>query len=107
MPDTPRQNRRVEPKFQMLYGQVRAMIFGIEYFEISAVKKLWCKAAQILINLDGYIVNKDGKLSAYQKFFGKGKKSIVNTTEKFGQYSMNTNRGSIRAKLAIRETIMH
>ena len=105
--DTPQQNGRVERKFQTLYGRVRAMIFGMEDFEISAVKKLWCEAAQTAADLDGYIVKEGDELSAYQKFFGKGSKSIVNTTKKFGQRCMNTNRGKIKAKLAKRGTVMH
>ena len=106
-PDTPQQNGRVERKFQTLYGRVRAMIFGMEDFEISAVRKLWCEAAQTATDLDGYIVKEGDELSAYQKFFGKGNKSIVNTTKKFGQRCMNTNRGKIKAKLAKRGTVMH
>jgi hypothetical protein len=43
----------------------------------------------------------------FQKFFGKGKKSIVNTTKKFGERCISTSREKIKAKLSARGIIMH
>ena len=60
----------------MLYG------FGLDFSEIE---KLWAEVAATATDLDATLVREGETKSAFQKFFGKGKKNIVNITKKFGE----------------------
>jgi hypothetical protein len=77
-------------KYQTLYGHVRASLysFGLDFSEI---KKLWVKAAATATDLDAILVQEGETQSTFQKFFGKEKKSIVNTRKKFGERCISTN----------------
>ena len=50
-PNTPQQNRRVERKFQTLYGRVRAMVVG-SGIKQSLRNKLWAETANTAMMLE-------------------------------------------------------
>ena len=83
-PGTPQQNGRAERKFQTLYGRVRAMLLGSGTW-LPLRNQLWAEAVNTATELDGILVARGQKLSPYQKFFGKGYKSIIDVTKTFGE----------------------
>jgi hypothetical protein len=85
---------------------VRAVLYGFG-LDFSEIKKLWAEAAATATDIDATLVQEGETKSAFQKFFGKGKKSIVNTTKKFGEPCISTSREKIKAKLSARGITMH
>ncbi len=83
-PGTPQQNERVEMKFAMLYKQVRAILNGRK-FTSSLQNLLWEEAAQTATVLQNILVSQQGAMSPYHQFFGKGRTSILDTVQRFGE----------------------
>ena len=100
-PGTPQQNGRAERKFQTLYGRVRAMLIG-SGIQQPLRNSLWAEAVNTATELDGILVAQGQKLSPYQKFFGKGYKSIIDVTKTFGEKCIVANQTTIKNKLADR-----
>ena len=102
--NTPQQNGRVERKFQTLWGRVRAMLIdsGIEN---PLRNKLWSEAFNTATDMDGVLVRSDGQ-TAFDNCFGKGRKSHISTTRKFGEQCVVTDRTKIKAKLTDKGKVM-
>ena len=100
-PGTPQQNGRVERKFQTLYGRVRAMLIGSK-IEQPLRDSLWSEAANTATDLDSNLVKTSTGISAFQQFFGKGIKTPVDFTKKFGERCVVTDRTKLKAKLGER-----
>ena len=100
-PGTPQQNGRVERKFQTLYGRVRAMLIGSQ-IEQPLRNSLWSEAANTATDLDNNLVKTSTGISAFQQFFGKGKKTPVDFTKKFGERCVVADRTKLKAKLGER-----
>ena len=98
---TSQQNGRAERKFQTLYGRVRAMLIG-SGIQQPLRNSLWAEAVNTATELDGILVAQGQKLSPYQKFFGKGYKSIIDVTKTFGEKCIVANQTTIKNKLADR-----
>ena len=100
-PGTPQQNGRAERKFQTLYGRVRAMLIG-SGIQQPLRNSFWAEAVNTATELDGILVAQGQKMSPYQKFFGKGYKSIIDVTKTFGEECIVADRTGIKNKLADR-----
>ena len=59
---------------------------------------LWSEAANTATDLDNNLVKTSTGISAFQQFFGKGQKTLVNFTKKFGESCVVTNRTKLKAK---------
>ena len=53
-------------------------------------------------HLENFIVPPKHKLPSFHQFFGKGEKSIIDSTKIFGEMCIVANREKIKAKLALR-----
>ena len=102
-PDTPQQNGRVERRFPTLYGRVRAMLHNI-YSGINH-KRFWAEAANTATDIDNMLVKQGETSNPFQKFFGKGVKSIIqmNSAKIFGEMVVVAKRNKVKAKLDDRD----
>ena len=98
--NTPQQNGRVERKLQTLYGRVRSTLVG-SGIQLPDRNHLWPEAANVVTDLDSILV-RDGSTSSSEQFFGKGVKSHISSTKKFGEPCIVTDRTAIKAKLSDR-----
>lgn len=57
------------------------MLFSAEQeINIKNIRRLWCEAADTATQYDGILVRDGETMSSSQKFFGKGYKSIIQTS---------------------------
>ena len=95
-PGTPQQNGRVERRFPTLYGQVRDMLQNIGGSINN--KRLWAEAANTATDLDNMLIKPGETTNSFQKFFGKGVKSIIpmNSAKTFGEMVVIANRNKVK-----------
>ena len=64
-------------------------------------KRLWAEAANTATDLDNMLIKPGETANSFQKFFGKGVKSIIpmNSAKTFGEMVVVANRNKVKAKL--------
>ena len=74
----------MECKFATLFNQVHAMLNGGK-LTIHVQSGLWAEAANTAMILENNPVTPNRTLSPFQQFFGKGKKSVLTSMQKFSE----------------------
>ena len=97
----PQQNGRVEQKLQTLYGRLRATLLGCG-IEMPIRNRLWPECANTLTDMDNILVKPGETTDYFQKIFGEGAKSNIDSTKKFGESCVVADRTKIKAKLSNR-----
>ena len=90
-PGMHQQNGCVEHKFTTLFNWVHAMLNGGK-FTIYLQSSLWAEAAKTATILENHLFTPNRTLSPIQHFFGKGKKTVLTSMQKFSERCIITYR---------------
>ncbi len=100
-PYTPQQNGVVERRFQTLYGKVRAML-NCARLTKHLRSGLWAQSADTATKMECLLVEKEGEISPYEKFYGK-RPAFAKHLRIFGEMGIvSDQKKTIRSKLADR-----
>ena len=83
-PGTPQQNRHIKRKFDTIFNRVCVMLNGGK-FTAYLQSCLWAEAVNTATLLENNLVTQNRTLSPFQQFFGKGKKNVLTSMQKFGE----------------------
>ena len=83
-PGIPQQNGHIKHKFATLFNWVHVMLNGSK-FTAYLQSGLWADAANTAALLKNNLITTNRTLSPFQQFFGKGKKTVLTSIQKFGE----------------------
>jgi hypothetical protein len=101
-PRTPQRNRKVERKFQTLYGRIRAMLNGAR-LEGKLRDKIWAECVMNVTHLSNIVSIKLSFESPFELLYGE-KPKLYDNLNIFGEVGVVTTKEKIQAKLSNRGT---
>jgi hypothetical protein len=97
-PRTLQRNRKVERKFQTLYGRIRVMLNG-DGLEGESRDKIWVECVMNVIYLSNIMSTKSSFKSPFELLYGE-KPKLHDNLKMFGEVGVVTTKEKIQAKLS-------
>ena len=88
-PGTPQQNGHVQSKLTTFFNRVHTILNGGK-FTTYLQSSLWAEAANTAMLIENNLITPNRTLSPFQLFFGKEKKSVLSSMQKFGETCITT-----------------
>ena len=88
-PSMPQQNGHAKHKFTTLFNWVHAVLINIKFIAYLQ-SGLWAEATNTAMLLKNNLLTPNRTLSPFQQFFGKGKKPVLTSMQKFGDMCIAT-----------------
>ena len=88
-PGTPQQNGHVQSKLTTFFNRVHTILNGGK-FTTYLQSSLWAEAANTAMLLKNNLINPNRTQGPFQQFFGKGKKDVLASMQKFGETCIAT-----------------